>query len=119
VTIRLKISVTNASDNSTETTIPLQKDYKTDSTALEDMEAPTATPSSHKEPRMSKWEKKPPTTKSEDFFMVNNKYNLDNNSFTLYYQSICGLKCKTDELISYMFPTTTPPHPPHTHPMSL
>jgi hypothetical protein len=34
------ISVTNASDNSTETTIPLQKDSKTDPTALEDMEAP-------------------------------------------------------------------------------
>ena len=32
-----------------------------------DTKAPTATPSSDEEPRMSKRKKKPPTTKSEDF----------------------------------------------------
>ena len=40
--------------------------------------------------------------------MVNNTHNLVNNSFTIYHQNICGLKSKTDELISSMLPT--PPH---------
>jgi lysophospholipase L1-like esterase len=61
------IIVTYASDNSTETTIPLQKHSIKDQTEVEDMEAPTATPSSDEEPRVSKRKKKPLTTKSEDF----------------------------------------------------
>jgi hypothetical protein len=60
-------SVTNANGNSTETAIPLQTDSKADQTASEGMETPTTTPSSDKEPRMSKRKKKPPTTNSEDF----------------------------------------------------
>ena len=36
--------------------------------------------------------------------MVNDKYNLDSNSFAIYHQNICGLKGKTDELISSMCP---------------
>ena len=47
-------------------TISLQEDSKTDQLTLEDMEVPTATPSSDAGPRMSKRKKKPPTTKSED-----------------------------------------------------
>jgi hypothetical protein len=62
------INVTNASDNSTETTIHLQKYSKADQTASEDMETSIAIPSSDKEPRVSKRKKKPPTTKSEDFY---------------------------------------------------
>jgi hypothetical protein len=55
------------SDNLTEDKISLQNDSKTNQTALEDMEAPTATLSSDEGPRMSKRKKKPPSTKSEDF----------------------------------------------------
>jgi hypothetical protein len=40
--------------------------------------------------------------------MVNNTHYLDNNSFAIFHQNICGLKSKTDELISSMLPT--PPH---------
>ena len=36
--------------------------------------------------------------------MVNDDINLDNNSFTIYHQNICGLKGNTDELISSMSP---------------
>ena len=36
--------------------------------------------------------------------MANDNINLDNNSFTIYYQNICGLKGKIDELISSMSP---------------
>ena len=36
--------------------------------------------------------------------MVNDDINLDNNSFTIYHQNICGLKGKIDELISSMSP---------------
>ena len=61
------------SGNLTENTIPLQKDFNNDQTSLEDMEVPTATPSSDKGPRMSKRKRKPPTSKSEDFLwgMIN------------------------------------------------
>ena len=61
------ISVKSVSDNPTEGTISLQEDSKTDQITLEDMEVPTATPSSDEGPRMSKRKKKPPTIKSEDF----------------------------------------------------
>jgi hypothetical protein len=98
------ISVKKVSDNPTEGTISLQEHSKTDQITLEGMEVPTATPSSDKGPRMSKRKKKPPTTKSEDFFMVNDNFNLDSNSLTIYHQNICGLKAKTDELISSMSP---------------
>ena len=37
--------------------------------------------------------------------MVNNVHNLDSNSFTIYHQNICGLKSKTDELISSILQT--------------
>ena len=57
------------SGNLTENTIPLQKDSNNDQTALENMEMPTATPSSDEGPRMSKRKKKPSTTKTEDFFL--------------------------------------------------
>ena len=36
--------------------------------------------------------------------MVNDNVNLDSNSLTIYHQNICGLKGKTDELISSMSP---------------
>jgi len=36
--------------------------------------------------------------------MVNNNVNLDSNPVTIYYQNICGLKRKTDELINSMSP---------------
>ena len=36
--------------------------------------------------------------------MVNNNFNLDSNSLTIYHQNISGLKGKTDELISSMSP---------------
>ena len=36
--------------------------------------------------------------------MVNDNSNLDSNSLTIYHQNICGLKGKTDELISSMSP---------------
>jgi len=36
--------------------------------------------------------------------MVNSNFNLDSNSLTIYHQNICGLKGKTDELISAMSP---------------
>ena len=36
--------------------------------------------------------------------MVNNNFNLDSNSLTMYHQNVCGLKGKTDELISSMSP---------------
>jgi len=36
--------------------------------------------------------------------MVNDNVNLDSNLFTVYHQNICGLKGKTDELISSMSP---------------
>ena len=36
--------------------------------------------------------------------MVNDNFNVDSNSFTIYHQNICGLKDKTDELISSMSP---------------
>jgi len=61
------ISVKSVSDNPTEDTFSLQEDSKTDQITLEDMEVPTATPSSDEGPRMSKRKKKPPTIKSEDF----------------------------------------------------
>jgi hypothetical protein len=69
------------------------------------MKAPTATPSLDEELRVSKRKKKPPTTKNTDFFMVNNTHYLDSNSFTIFHQNICGLKSKTDELISSMLPS--------------
>ena len=67
------ISAEIVSGNLTENTIPLQKDSNNDQTALEDMEVPTATPSSDEGPRMSKRKKNRPTTKSEDFLwrMIN------------------------------------------------
>ena len=40
--------------------------------------------------------------------MVNNTHYPDSNSLTILHQNICGLKSKTDELISSMLPT--PPH---------
>ena len=98
------ISVKSVSDNPTEGIISLQEGSKTDQTTLEDMEIPTATPSSDEGPRMSKRKKKPMTTKSEDFFMVNDNFNRDSISLTIYHQNICGLKGKTDELISSMSP---------------
>ena len=61
------ISVKSVSDNPTEGTISLQEDSKTDQITLEDMEIPTATPSSDEGLRISKRKKKPPPTKSEDF----------------------------------------------------
>jgi len=61
------ISAKIVSDNQTEDNISLQEDSKTDQTTLEDIEVPTATPSSDEGLRMSKRKKKPPTTKSEDF----------------------------------------------------
>ena len=103
------VSVKSVSDNPTEDTISLQEDSKTDQITLVDMEVPTATPSSDEGPRMSKRKKKPPTTKSEDFFMVNDNFNVDSNSLTIYHQNICGLEGKTDELIS----STSPKPPPH------
>jgi hypothetical protein len=36
--------------------------------------------------------------------MVNDTFNLDSNAFTIHHQNICGLKGKTDELISSMSP---------------
>jgi hypothetical protein len=36
--------------------------------------------------------------------MVNDDINLDNSSFTIYHQNICGLKGKIDQLISSMSP---------------
>jgi hypothetical protein len=53
------INVKSVSDNLTEGTIPLQKDSKTDQTSG-DMETPTATPSSHEGPRMSRRKEKTP-----------------------------------------------------------
>ena len=47
-------------------TISVQEDTKTYQITIEDMEVPTATPSSDEGPRISK-RKKPPITKSEDF----------------------------------------------------
>ena len=61
------ISVKSVSDNPTDDTISLQEDCKTGQITVEDMEVPTATPSSDEGPRMSKRKKKPPTTKSVDF----------------------------------------------------
>ena len=58
------ISAKIVSDNQTEDNISLQEDSKTDQTTLEDIEVPTATPSSDEGLRMSKRKKKPPTTKS-------------------------------------------------------
>jgi exonuclease III len=99
------ISVKSVSDNLTEGTISLQEDSKTDQTTLEGMEVPTATPSSDEGSRMSKRrEKTPRQPKVKIFFMVNDNFNLDSNSFTIYHQNICGLKGKTDELISSMSP---------------
>jgi hypothetical protein len=77
------ISVKSVSDNLTEGTIPLQEDSKTDQTTLKDMETPTATPSLVEGPRMSKRNKKSPTTKSKDYFMVNNNVNLDSRYLDL------------------------------------
>jgi hypothetical protein len=88
--------VLKVSDNLTGDTIPLQEDSKTDQITLENMETPTNTPSSDEGPRTSKRKKKPPTTKNENFFMVNDHINIDNNSFTIYHQNICGLKGKID-----------------------
>jgi hypothetical protein len=48
------------SDNLTEGTIPLQEDSKTYQTTSEDMETPTAIPSSDEGPRMSRRRKKNP-----------------------------------------------------------
>ena len=36
--------------------------------------------------------------------MVNDNFNVDSNSLTMYRQNICGLKRKTDELISSTSP---------------
>ena len=56
----------------------------------------------YKGPRTSKRQKKRPTIKSGDFFMVNDNQMLGSNSITIFNQNICGLKGKTDELISSM-----------------
>jgi hypothetical protein len=55
-------------DNLTEDNIYLQEDSKTDQTTLEDIEVTTANPFSDAGPRMSKRKKKPPTTKSKNFY---------------------------------------------------
>jgi len=47
------ISAKSVSDNQTEDNISLQEDSKIDQTTLEDIEVPTATPSSDEGPRMS------------------------------------------------------------------
>jgi len=73
-----------------------------------DMKPSTTTSSLNEEPRVSTRKKKTPTSKNEDFFMVNNTLNPDSNSLIIYHQNICGLMNKTDELISSMFPV--PPH---------
>jgi len=36
--------------------------------------------------------------------MANDNFNVDGNSLTIYHHNICGLKGKTDELISSMSP---------------
>jgi exonuclease III len=36
--------------------------------------------------------------------MVNDNFNPDSNSLTIYHQNICGLKGKTDDLINSMCP---------------
>ena len=56
------------SDNLTEDSISLQKDSKTDQTALEDMEVPTATPSPDEGPRMSKRKKNPQQPRVKIFY---------------------------------------------------
>ena len=62
------ISAKSVCDNLVEDNISLQEDSKMDQTTLEDMEVPTANPSPDKGPRMSTRKKKPPTTKSGDFY---------------------------------------------------
>jgi hypothetical protein len=63
------ISVKSVSDNLTEGICVknVSDNPITDQITIEDMEVPTATPSSDEGPRISKRKKKPPTTKSEDF----------------------------------------------------
>jgi hypothetical protein len=40
--------------------------------------------------------------------MVNDNHILSSNSVTIFHQNICGLKGKTDELISSMSPNSPP-----------
>ena len=62
------ISAKSVSDNLTEDNISLQEDSKTDQTTLEDMEVPTATPSSDEGPRMSERKKTPYNQKWRIFY---------------------------------------------------
>ena len=59
---------------------------------------------SSKGPRTSSRQKKPPTTKNNDFFMVKDNKTTGINSITIFHQNICGLREKTDELKSSMYP---------------
>jgi len=57
-----------------------------------------------KGPRTSSRQKKPPTTKNNDFFMVKDNKMTGINFITIFHQNICGLRKKTDELKSSMYP---------------
>jgi uncharacterized membrane protein YheB (UPF0754 family) len=76
----------------------LQKDSKAAPSVTANVEALTNDAAKdeliHKEPRTSKRQKKPPTIKSDDFFMVNDKQMLGSNSITIFHQNICEKKKK-------------------------
>ena len=57
-----------------------------------------------KGPRTSSRPKKPPTTKINDFFMVKDKKMTGINSIMIFHQNICGLRKKTDELKTSIYP---------------
>jgi hypothetical protein len=48
-----------------------------------------------KEPRTSSRQKKPPTTKNDDFFMVKDNKRTGINSISIFHQNICGLRKKS------------------------
>jgi hypothetical protein len=59
---------------------------------------------------ISRRHKKPPVTKMYDFFFmaddnqILNKLSKDIYSLTVFHQNICGLRSRSDELTSSLFP---------------
>jgi len=98
----------SASDSSNEDNIILQEDLKATTSTTVSMEALTEDAAQdkliYKRPRTTKRQKKPPTIKSDDFFMVKDNQMLGSNSITIFHQNIFGLRGKTDEFISSMSP---------------
>jgi len=70
------------------------------------MESSIQDESIHMKPRISKSQKKPAATKSDKFFMVDDKLGSTNNTVTVLHQNICGLRTKTDELLSSISPNS-------------